>query len=265
MSPWQIARQIRYRLEQVSWADSPTETVFPAVKIIAGNVGIGTAAGYRFPFAIVRPLDATMDEDEPDILLHDFEVIIVQAVAGDDGGQRVIIGGNRSSEGSSLGRGIMELEEVVGAELFDEVQGSGIKMRLTGQSEIAAAEVDGIGYAAARSLRIQAWCNRTRHYHPVTRFTATDATGGDTSLAWTIHPDRWDRYNVVVRRASGATAPASATAGTGVTLAGLLSTSVTDSPGAGQFSYAVFAGYDETGDSSADRYSAAATATVTVT
>jgi len=107
-----------------------------------------------------------------------------------------------------------------------------------------------------------------RDYPPPSRFAAVDAAGGgDTDLTWTLAPGRWDRNAIILRRAAGSTAPTSETSGTGVTVAAE-ATSVTDSPGAGTFSYALFQEYDESlaQDGSLLKYSSAAvTATVSVT
>ena len=111
-----------------------------------------------------------------------------------------------------------------------------------------------------------------RFYPPPIRFTAVDATAGNATLAWVNPPDRYDfhssataRGGMILRRAAGSTPPTGPTDGTGITLSGDFAESKTDDPGAGEFSYALFAGYDETLDASNDRFSAAATATVTVT
>jgi len=101
-----------------------------------------------------------------------------------------------------------------------------------------------------------------RFYHSCEQFKAADAGSGNASLSWTIPPDRFDRDKVILRRAAGSTPPASATAGTGVTLSGDLATSVTDNPGSGSFAYSLFGAYDESGTA---RYSASRTQTVTVT
>lgn len=95
--------------------------------------------------------------------------------------------------------------------------------------------------------------------------------GGDATLAWRVPPDRFDRFRVRLRRAAGATAPATSTDGTNVAIADL-ATGVTDSPGAGEFSYALFGQYDETQGkdrggtpATAERDSVSVTRTVTVT
>lgn len=102
------------------------------------------------------------------------------------------------------------------------------------------------------------------YYAPATGFAAVDSGGGAAALSWT-NPS--GAVAMVVRRASGATAPATVEDGTGVTLSGALAESVSDSPGAGTWSYAVFAGHDARNlpATTANVYSAPATATVAVT
>ena len=134
----------------------------------------------------------------------------------------------------------------------------------------ATGQVDGSLLAAGRavawtSFNVDAVGTAEAYYHPARVLQATASGGGAVALTWAIPPDRWDRVNVVLRRAAGATAPSSATAGTSVTLASVLATSVTDTPGAGQFSYALFSGYDRDGDGDVDTHSASVTRTVTAT
>ena len=66
------------------------------------------------------------------------------------------------------------------------------------------------------------------------------------SLTWANPPSRYDLRRVRLRRAAGSTPPASISAGSEVTLAADLSTSVVDAVAAGTYSYTLFGCYDET-------------------
>lgn len=264
MNGWQVARQLKSLLEAQTWGEGGDEAVF-------GQVAVTSAPSRHainllsWPFALVQVGDATADEEEEGLWTQAYEVRLVARVEQDAWGETVLTGGGRpGGAGSSEGRGLLELEE----KLFDAVaelnEASGVRLRAHAASAVAGAFDEALGYVAERTYRLEAWTTADRSYPAASRFTATDATGGDATLAWTLPPDRFDRLEVIVRRASGATAPSSVTGGTGVTLGSALPSSHTDSPGAGQWSYAVFIGYAERSATS-DRYSSAATATVTVT
>jgi hypothetical protein len=70
--------------------------------------------------------------------------------------------------------------------------------------------------------------------------------GGQVRLTWALPPNRYDLRQVVLRRKAGATAPVDQNDGTGIALPSLLPTTFTDTPGAGTWTYALFAGYNET-------------------
>jgi hypothetical protein len=83
---------------------------------------------------------------------------------------------------------------------------------------------------------------------PVTGLRVTSVTGSSISLAWT-NPSDSDYDGVIVRRALGAVAPASKTAGTAVADLSASSTRLTDDRlgTSTQYSYALFA-HDKTGN-----------------
>ncbi len=218
---------------------------------------------------MIVPEEGTADPDEPSLWKDIFSVSLAVRVAADPWGETVLIGGLRGTDGqgSSDGRGLMELEEELRKTLRFLNATSGVKIRVLGRSSIATVYDEDLGYVAARSYRFEALTTDERDYPAPTRLTAVDAAGaGDADLAWTLPPARYDRLSLTLRRAAGATAPATATSGTGVTV-GALVTSLTDSPGAGEFSYSLFMGYDELNDTPAtvDRFSPAVSKTVTVT
>ncbi len=242
--------------------------MFGRVLVSAGvaQTGLGQLI---FPFAAVVPQDSAVDDDEPSLWTTVFEITIMQRVAADPWGETVLLGGARgaSGQGSSSGRGLIELEEELKRTIKFLNATNGVKIRSIARSAVGAVQSEDLGYVASRAYRFEALTTDERDYPAPTRFTAVDAAGaGDADLAWTLPPSRYDRNALVLRRAAGAVPPASPTAATGITVSAL-ATSLTDSPGAGQFSYSLFMGYDELNDpvSSSDRFSPAATATVTVT
>lgn len=272
MNAWQVFKQVRKLLEDQVWPDSGGESVF-------GNVVISVAPeeralrNMRMPVVMIVPLDAEADpqfDEEEGMILQNIGIKIIQAIAGDPVGQSVLVGGYRGLAGQSksAGRGLLEIEEPMldSISQLNEIDGISIMMRYKSAVEHV---LDDIGYVAWRDYTFEALVTSTRFYHTAEKLTAVDVgNGGDITLSWELPPSRFDLLRVILRRASGSTAPSTPTSGTGVTLSGNLATGVTDSTGApGQYSYALFAAYDETNDTPSveQRFSASVTTTITAT
>lgn len=272
MNAWQVVRQLKALLEDAAWNDGNAEPVFGAVVVTSRKVE-EIAGRLRLPAAILRVIDAQADRDNPELVTQRLEVAMVARVAADPLGETVVIGGARSGgQGSSQGRGLLELEEEVLSAVRALDERHGVRLRALWGGAAAVLDIGGqVGYAATAAVRFEAWTTTARSYPAPTRLAATANGAGEVALTWELPPDRYDRLEVILRRAAGATAPASVTDGTGVTLASALATSVTDDPGAGTFSYAIFAGYDDAlpwrggSGGTSDRYSSSDTATVVAT
>lgn len=270
MNLWQALHQIRYRLRARAWSGSGT-LIFPsgAVQVTQFRAEqVLGAMGGRLPAALIRVGSGTPDPDHgqaPDYLRRDVAVTLIAGVAGDRVGSTPLLGAHRQGATDSRGRGLFEIEEEVLDELalMGRVDGISIQHILSTIPEPDILEDE--PSAVAGNYAFSVWVASSREYPPASGFAAADAGSGNASLSWTLPPARFDRHSMILRRASGSTAPATVGAGTGVTLASDLETSVTDSPGAGTWSYALFAAYDEDGDDSPDQYSAAVVRTVVVT
>jgi len=272
MNTWQVLRQFKYLLKAQKWP-SGTKPAFGSVHVTVAP-DERAMERFRFPLALVRPLGSIVDpiyNEEGDILRQDIQVTLIVSVASDAIGEAALIGGNRSGGVTeSSGRGLLEVEEV----LFDaitRVNGiDGVEMVAKQKSAVEAQIRGDVQYVAWRGYNIEAFTTVDRFYHPATRLAGTGLGGGSVSLTWKLPPSRYDLYRMTLRRAAGGTPPATPASGTGVTLSGDLVSSVTDTPGAGTFSYALFAQYDESYDqdtgspSSAERDSAAETLTIGV-
>lgn len=263
MTGWQLCRQIRKILREQTWPDSPNEVVFGARVYVSVAVADDQAGRIGFPFALVAPGSAEQDEQSPTLELSSINVVLATAVAGDHVGEAALLGGPRGSSGSgsSRGRGLLELEEALHDAVGTLTGANGVGLRVAWRSAPEARVVAGVGYVVSRGYTLEAVTTRDRSYPAAPRLAATAAGGGAVSLSWALPPDRYDRLRMILRRSSGATAPTGPTDGTGVTLSGDLATSVTDTPGAGTWSYSLFTAYDETGAGSEERYSSAMTRT----
>lgn len=266
MNAWQVCRQLRYLLRAATWPDGVAGPVFSDRVHVTALLPDAKLAQIGFPLAYVAPGAAVTDEQDARLERAALALVLVVRGTGDNVGEAALLGSSRGNgQGSSLGRGLLEVEEAALSAVRALNAGSGVNLRVTSRSAARARDVDGVGYVAQRELALEAVLTFDRTYAPPTRLVATAPGGGAASLTWAVPPARYDRREVVLRRAAGATAPSSPTSGTGVTLSGLLATSKTDTPGAGTWSYALFGGYDELGAGASDRYSSATTVTVVVT
>lgn len=274
MNYWQALRQVRYELRTGTWTDDATK-VFPEKAVVISQLPIEVIIADlgRVPLAVIRPLSGGRDPEHGQssaIWNRTMAVTLAQGVAGDRLGQDVLMGAHRQGTSDSRGKGLFEIEERVLKILEDANALKDVSLDLLGNTipePVISTDDPSIVYCDyIHSMTV----TRQRGYDTADAFVATDAGGGNCSLSWALPSTRFDLYSMILRRAAGSTPPATYDAGTGVTLSGLLATSVTDNPGVGTFSYSLFAAYDETRDvgeagRSAEQYSAARTATVTVT
>jgi hypothetical protein len=173
----------------------------------------------------------------------------------------------------------MELEEEVIRTIGRLTGANGARAAVAFASGPSSAEVGTGKWVVAKEVSVKVWCTTERHYDPPVWLTASAAGGGVVNLTWTNPPTRWDQYPgtdhdgtrlaPIVRYAAGATAPTSATVGTGVAGIAAGATSIAASGvAAGATSFAIFQPYTEAGGTSPERYSAqelSTTKTVTVT
>jgi hypothetical protein len=241
---------------------------------VSANPTIQALGTCIVPIIILKPGEGQMDpeySEEHELIARTVHMTLITAIAGDPGtGENAILGANRTSGNThSMGRGLLELEEEVNEAIkhLDPDNGIFLQNKTAGIASVAQADVGGqIMYVQQMDWTFDLFCNTQRSYPEPICLVATAGTGSIT-LTWTLPPTRYDLLSLVLRRAAGATAPSSVTEGTGITLGSALPTSHTDACGAGQFSYALFASYDEASatPTTADRYSSAATVTATAT
>jgi hypothetical protein len=286
MNIYQITQQLKYLISKRTWDDQAgtgTNIVFNENSIVV-TVGPSNAAFATMipPICLIRPGSANSDpvaDEEPELLMQSFEILLGVVVPGDAVGENALLGANRQANDSSKGRGLLEVEEQLlqSISLLNAV--NGIEMYNRTKSEATANLDDSNRYTVFREYGFEALCAVSRYYAPCTRVTSVDAAGGgDADISYFIAPERFDGTGSPrILRVSGATATtdpddAGATvvqAGAGTQPLSPMPFVVTDSPGAGEFSYSVWAIYDDSGNEGSIpafwRYSPVATTTVTVT
>lgn len=260
MNQNQLAQQIRYLLGARKWADdSNNSVVFGSRSVVVSELPMVDLAALVAgnPFAAVRLGAESFDAGWPDIASIEVTVEVAARIANDRVAQASIIGGVRPDFTASQGAGVGELMAEVKAELKRLETAGGVSI-LSQISGAAKTQRVGLDYWVSKALTITARGHAEAFYHPARGLSESSGT-----LSWTNAPDRFDRLTAVLRYASGSTAPASPTAGSGATLTDLATSYVhgTDGQGSGTFSYALFSAYNPRGASSAVFFGDAVTLT----
>lgn len=233
MNDEQLLRQVAYKLTSAQWPDATA--LFDAVTFAPPGAIQESHMESQGRVALVTLGDQETDANEPKALRQTVHVLLHHATEDvDDEGDDARLGA----------KGLLRLVEQVRGVLRYLGEESGVRMEFVSQGASSASDLAWAS-GASRELIFEAHIADERDYPGPTRLKATALGGGQVSLTWTRAPDRFDRHSQVLRRASGSTAPTSISGGTGVTISAA-ATSVTDSPGAGTWSYAIFAGYDDT-------------------
>ena len=246
MNEWQFYLQARHLLRSAVWPGSSTKVWGNQVYITAGPTE-DAVPQLPPPFALIRPGSAQADpEFEDEIVLSvEFVVQLVTALPQDVLGEIPLVGGSRPSETASGGMGLLEIQDRLYSELKLLNIQNGVIIQNRGRGVVAADQVPQYGYAAYRDYNFEFLASVDRYYPAPTSFNATASTGGSVALSWKLAPARFDRLALILRRASGTTAPATSTDGPSVGV-GATDTSKSDTGlPSGSHSYSLFQTYDE--------------------
>jgi hypothetical protein len=117
VNPWQLAQQIKFELGKAVWPTGLGKVVFGtrSVFVYTGGQPDENIHPPRFPFALVTLGTGSPDDDDPDLLVQNFTIIVAVEVAGDTLGEHAVIGGARADYGTSTGAGVAEIATVVRA------------------------------------------------------------------------------------------------------------------------------------------------------
>lgn len=266
MNGWQFFQQLRYLLQAATWTGG--NKVFGAkAVVVSADMPEDFLSRVRLPCALIRVQDAPSDpehDEEPDLFMQSFDITVAVANANDPFGESAFLGAGRVTANDSGGRGLLEIEEQLWATVKGLGESSGVRIQSRGKG--AGAGTPGSEkYIAWRTYRFEAELGSVRFYHPPTSLAAAAAGGGVVNLTWKLPPTRFDTFGLVLRRASGTTAPATVAGGSNVTLSSMTAVSKSDTPGAGTWSYSLFASYDEVASGAAAQYSAPISKTVVAT
>jgi hypothetical protein len=168
------------------------------------------------PSVLIRPERGTPHGEHPADLEEEarWTVTLYALNATDQAGGAAVVGGNRTVPGTpgspivlpppdSLGRGLLEIEPLLRAQIQQAFVGANVRPRITSIPAVVPEALQGL--LAARAFEVTA----TRFpvqlsYANVTKLAAT-LVGGVT-LTWAPVPSRWDLVAYQVNRANGANA-----------------------------------------------------------
>lgn len=273
MNTFQLVKQLQHLIRSFTWGDGANKLFAEeSVIISSGQIDERAIMSLQAPYCILAVGGGQADpahSEEPDLIRTDILLRLASTHAGDPMGQSVMIGSNVEDIEAGAGQGILALEAQILNGLARLTREDGVRIQITNSSAVQGSQAGQDQQAATRDYRLQAWHVINASYPPGRAFAVADGGGGTADLTWTLPPSRFDYRRMVVRRAAGATAPTSITDGTGVALGGspdgVAATSVSDSPGVGEFSWALFVTYDDYGNSADTSTAASGSGTVTVT
>ncbi len=231
MNNEQILRQIAYLARSATW--SVGRPLFqPGSVVITKDVADVLARSLSMPVCLVYPLDQQPDPEgeEPGLVVQAIGVSVIVRNPGDGTGRAVLLGGNRTATVGE-GRGVLEIAAPLLAAIRLGTDANGLRIISAAKGDSGTVKHPDDGFIGWQEHRIEAFATDAKYWHPPTRFVAT---GGAASVAmtWKLPPTRYDYRRCILRRASGSTAPASATSGSGISLGGtpdgLSAVSVTD-------------------------------------
>jgi hypothetical protein len=246
MNPWQI-------LQNLVWYLNPTQFVWPGTATpVLGRVSVTTdpatfaALDQVAPSVMIRAERTAAHPEHPADLEDEarWALTLYALNATDQAGGASVVGGNRAPGSVSSGRGLLELEPLVRAQVQQAFLAAGVRPRITAGPATVHEALHGL--LAARSYEVLGTRFPVqRCYANVTRLKATLA--GGTTLAWTPAPLTWNLVAYQVVRKNGGVPPANPTDGTVLTSTlAPTATGYVDAGGGAGKAYSVFGVFDDT-------------------
>lgn len=248
MDELQQAEQIRHQLASRYWGDSGSNAlVFGKVASSAGPRESIRDLANQCPVAIINAMGSVGAlKGLPQARTFRWQILVMVSNMGDPWGEGGLIGSNWQGFGTqSEGAGILHVQRELCAALNPSTGREGLRLALVESRSATASEDPDAPPVTFRMYQFESQGTEHPVYATATRLAATAGGSGAVTLTWLLPTGRYDFYKAVLRYASGATPPASTSAGTGVTLSADDATTVTFSPGAGTYSFALFVQYDE--------------------
>lgn len=267
MDIWQCLRQVKWKLEKLTWSDSPQEKIFS--QVVISDVPIRNLIGLiRHPFAVVHSANTNSEAENPLKQSISFDIDIFTENQNDRYGESVLVGAITDvTSGSSLGKGIAQLDRAVKSLLATLSKEDGFRYWNSIKSSRGDGMIQNDVAWATRTISFSGGIYQSESYTNPSAIALTQ-NGNDVNITWVDAPQRFDTFNYIIRRKSGSnpTGPSDGIA-VGTTAIGVQS--ITDTaPGAGTWYYGIFAAYDSSLNSTpttATNYSSGIFSSITVT
>lgn len=281
MSLAQLASNVAYALgvgsrAPFTWPDS-SPSGSGKKEAVLGRVYVGPTLPPNWqrdavvPFALVRPGAVKWNREHPEAVVDEAKVTVglLVANANDQAGGAALVGALRSGQGSSVGKGLLDVEAAVIARLNATVnQGNGLPLGARPSADTSAEPIVPQGYegvVVARAVETLTVKVPTQPVFAQVQQLLGVKNGSAADLTWQQLPDSYDLVGVLVCRSSGLTPPATPS-GSGITQVATLpwNASGYNNTGlsSGTYSYSVFGAFDTTRDpytgmsvAAPDRYS----------
>lgn len=137
MNVWGVLGLIKTILQTAMWPGGSTPVFDPASVLVIsqGDEIAELDEGLVPPLCVICPMSGDCDpehREEPDLIRRNIDIILVAVGQGDRYGQEVIMGGHSPGTGQSQGRGLLELEEILFANLKKLDAQQGITIQFAG-------------------------------------------------------------------------------------------------------------------------------------
>lgn len=177
MNEGQMAQQIRHVLATATWPESPNRLVFGdrMAFVVAGLPDEDELPG-GFPFVLVNIGSGTSDPDDPNLLEQSFDILTVADVSGGRMGEQALVGGAKSSMGTSANRGVLELNGQVREALKDLKGVDGCALQLSSSSAGAPVRLGRGRHMAIGQSTFTGWITASPSYTAPTKLAESSGT-----------------------------------------------------------------------------------------
>lgn len=248
-SPLQTIREIRATVAAATWPDGAASQVIGAnAAMITAGVEDDQDLPDRLPFALINLGAQTADEDDPGLVTQEIVLVLAASVPGHNMGEYSLIGGASGESGRwgySTNRGLLEVETVIIAAVqrLNGADGAPIEVKYGSASAPQRLKDKAVVF---RQYTLSAVCTRADEYPAPQNLVVGTPLVGQIPLTWDLPASRFDLSSIVLRYATGATAPATIADGTDGGVSTLATSKTIIGLAANTYSVSVFGKYQDT-------------------
>lgn len=162
MNVWGVLKQVQSILQAATWPGGSTPVFDPASVLVIsrGDQIPELDEGLIPPLCVICPGSGECDpefHEEPNLIFRNISIILVTVGQGDRYGQYAIMGGQSPGTTQSQGRGILELEEVLFAQIAALDQANGVTLQFAGAGMAETQRDASDNFVAIQEYTFQAW------------------------------------------------------------------------------------------------------------